>query len=211
MHKGIVSIQHRVLAIYLKFDTLERVKEEINVIAILCNGHLFNCTNFRLHIVIGHGLMLSLSITKWRNLLNSQLLVYEGDRLTPTDLLNLLPRGIDLDPNTWLTRHELRLAFIRRKANALNIQPVCFLKEPIHIYKILQILDMNKYRPTYTSYVACGTQKIFHRRQRSLVEISSKLERPQLGRYWYILQNPTRGTLHFLTVDQSFLDQSKIS
>jgi hypothetical protein len=76
--------------------------------------------------VIGHGLMLSLSIAKWHDLLNSQLLVYEGGRLSPTDLLNLLPRGIDLDPNTWLTRHELRLTFLHRKANALNIQPDMF-------------------------------------------------------------------------------------
>jgi hypothetical protein len=76
--------------------------------------------------VIGHGLMLLLSIAKWHNLLNSQLLVYEGDRLTPTNLLNLLPQGTDSDPNTWLTRHELRLAFLRRKANALNIQPNMF-------------------------------------------------------------------------------------
>ncbi len=31
--------------------------------------------------VIGHGLMLSLSIAKWRNSLNSQLQVYVGDKL----------------------------------------------------------------------------------------------------------------------------------
>ncbi len=76
--------------------------------------------------VISHGLMLSLSIAKWRNLLNGQLQVYEGDGLTPTDLLNLLPQGIDSDPNIWLTRHELRLEFLRRKANTLNIQPDMF-------------------------------------------------------------------------------------
>ncbi len=52
---------------------------------------------------IGHGLVLSLNIAKWRNLLNSQLQVYDGDRQAPPDLSNLLPRGIDLDPNTWLT------------------------------------------------------------------------------------------------------------
>jgi hypothetical protein len=82
--------------------------------------------SFKRASAIGHGLMLSLSIAKWQDLLNSQSLVYESDRLTPTDLSNLLPRGTDLDPNTWLTRHELRLAFLRRKANALNIQPNMF-------------------------------------------------------------------------------------
>jgi hypothetical protein len=56
--------------------------------------------------VIGHGLMLSLSIAKWHDSLNSQLLVYDGDRQAPLDLLNLLPEGKDLDPDTWLTRHK---------------------------------------------------------------------------------------------------------
>jgi hypothetical protein len=49
--------------------------------------------------VIGHGLMLLLSIAKWRDLLNSQLLVYVGDEQTPLDLLNLLPEGTDSDPD----------------------------------------------------------------------------------------------------------------
>ena len=56
--------------------------------------------------VIDHGLMLSLSIAKWCNLLNSQLLVYDGDRRAPPDLLNLLPEGTDLDPDIWLTRYK---------------------------------------------------------------------------------------------------------
>jgi hypothetical protein len=56
--------------------------------------------------VIGHGLMLLLSIAKWRNLLNSQSLVYDGDKQTPPVLLNLLPEGTDLDPDKWLTRHS---------------------------------------------------------------------------------------------------------
>jgi hypothetical protein len=56
--------------------------------------------------VIGHGLMLSLSITKWCDLLNSQSLVYNGDRQAPPDLSNLLPEGTDLDPDIWLTRHK---------------------------------------------------------------------------------------------------------
>jgi hypothetical protein len=58
--------------------------------------------------------MLSLSIAKWRNSLNSQLLVYNGDRQAPPDLLNLLPEGTDWDPDTWLTRHMSILAFPRR-------------------------------------------------------------------------------------------------
>jgi hypothetical protein len=68
--------------------------------------------------VIGHGLMLLLSITKWRDLLNSQLLVYDGDRQSPPDLLNLLPEGTDLDPDKWLTRHKSIPAFPHRNASA---------------------------------------------------------------------------------------------
>jgi hypothetical protein len=49
--------------------------------------------------VIGHGSMLSLSIAKWRDLLNSQLPVYEGDRQAPPDLLNLFTEGTDSDPD----------------------------------------------------------------------------------------------------------------
>jgi hypothetical protein len=70
--------------------------------------------------------MLLLSIAKWLNLLNSQSLVYDGDRQAPPDLSNLLPEGTDLDPDTWLTRHELMLAFLSRIANASNIQPDMF-------------------------------------------------------------------------------------
>ncbi len=70
--------------------------------------------------------MLSLSIAKWRDLLNSQSPVYDGDRQAPPDLSNLLPDGTDLDPDTWLTCHELMLAFLRRIANASNIQPDMF-------------------------------------------------------------------------------------
>ncbi len=66
--------------------------------------------------------MLLLSIAKWCDLLNSQLPVYDGDRQAPPDLLNLLPEGKDLDPDTWLMRHGLMLAFLRRKTNASNIQ-----------------------------------------------------------------------------------------
>ncbi len=70
--------------------------------------------------------MLLLSIAKWRDSLNSQLLVYDGDRQAPPDLSNLLPEETDLDPDTWLTRHETMLAFLCRIANASNIQPNMF-------------------------------------------------------------------------------------
>jgi hypothetical protein len=76
--------------------------------------------------VIDHGYVLSLSIAKWRNLLNSQLLVYNVDRQAPPDLSNPLPEETDLDPETWLTRHELMLTFLRRIANASIIQPDMF-------------------------------------------------------------------------------------
>jgi hypothetical protein len=62
--------------------------------------------------------MLSLSITKWRNWLNIQSPVYDGDRQTPPDLLNLLPEGTDLDPDEWLMRHKTIPAFPRRNATA---------------------------------------------------------------------------------------------
>ena len=68
--------------------------------------------------VIGHGLMLLLSIAKWRNLLNSQMLVYDGDRQAPPDPLNLLLEGIDSDPDTWLMCHKSILAFPGRNASA---------------------------------------------------------------------------------------------
>jgi hypothetical protein len=61
--------------------------------------------------VIGQGLMLSLSIAKWRDLLNSQSLVYVGDKQTPLDLLNLLPEGTDLDPDVRLMCHKSIPAF----------------------------------------------------------------------------------------------------
>jgi hypothetical protein len=70
--------------------------------------------------------VLLLHIAKWCDLLNSQLLVYDGDRQAPPDLSNLLPEETDLDPNTWLTGHELMLVFLREIANASNIQPNMF-------------------------------------------------------------------------------------
>ncbi len=112
--------------------------------------------------------MLLLSIAKWRNLLTSQLLVYDGDRHAPLDLLNLLPEEIDLDPDTWLMHHMLILAFLRRIANASNIQPKIFLKESIHIYKIF--LDMNEFPPNI-----CIVGRLWY-----FGEISPELEKPQL-------------------------------
>ncbi len=67
--------------------------------------------------VIGHGLMLLLSIAKWHDLLNSQSPVYVGDRQAPLDLLNLLPEGTDLDPDIWLMRQKSILAFPRRNTS----------------------------------------------------------------------------------------------
>ncbi len=91
--------------------------------------------------------MLSLSIAKCHNLLISKLLVYNTDRQAPLDLLNLLPEGTDLDPDTWLTHYMLIPAFLHRIANASNIQQKIFLKEFVRIYKILQILDITKFQP----------------------------------------------------------------
>jgi hypothetical protein len=62
--------------------------------------------------------MLSLSIGKWHDSLNSQLLVYDGDRQAPPDLLNLLPEGTDLNPDIWLMRHKSIPAFPRMNASA---------------------------------------------------------------------------------------------
>jgi hypothetical protein len=61
------------------------------------NSHLI--VSFVGASVIGHGLMLSLSIAKWWDLLNIQLPVYVGDKQTPPDLLSLLPKGTDSDPD----------------------------------------------------------------------------------------------------------------
>jgi hypothetical protein len=70
--------------------------------------------------------VLLLSIAKWHDLLKNQSLVYDGDRQTPPNFLNLLLEETDLDPDTWLMRHESMLAFLRRIANASNIQPDMF-------------------------------------------------------------------------------------
>ena len=62
--------------------------------------------------------MLLLSIAKWPDSLNSQLLVYDGDRQAPPDLSNLLPEGTDSDPDTWLMRRKSILAFPGGNASA---------------------------------------------------------------------------------------------
>ncbi len=133
--------------------------------------------------------MLLLSITKWRDLLNSQLLVYDGDRQAPPDILNLLPEETDLDPDTWLMRHELMLAFLCRIANASNIQPDMFPKESIHIYKIPRILDMNEFPPN-----VCIVRRLQY-----LGEFSPKLEKPQLRRILlYLLHRIESYAMHTL-------------
>ncbi len=114
--------------------------------------------------------MLSLSITKWHNSLNSQLLVYDGDRQAPPDPSNLLLEETDLDPDTWLMRHELMLTFLLRIAKHQIFSPICFHKESIHNYKIPQILDMKEFPPNAR----------FVRRLWYLGEIPPKLAKTQL-------------------------------
>ncbi len=53
---------------------------------------------------------------------------------------------------------------------------MCFLKESIHIYKILRVLDVNKFPPNVRIV----------RRLQYLGEILPKLEKPQLGKILYI-------------------------
>ncbi len=112
--------------------------------------------------------MLLLSIDKWRNSLTSQLLVYNGDKWAPLDCSNLLQEVTDLDPDTSLTPHMLILAFLCRIGNASNIQHKIFLKESVHIYKILQVFDITKIPPNVRIV----------RRLRYSGEISPKLEKP---------------------------------
>ncbi len=94
--------------------------------------------------VIGHGLMLLLSIAKGHDLLNSQSLVYDGDRQAPPDLSNLLPEGTDLDPDTWLAHHNSTSASPRRNAIAsLNRRSFgskkILLDEFVDMYQVQQI------------------------------------------------------------------------
>ncbi len=62
--------------------------------------------------------MLLFSIVKWRDSLNSQLPVYDGDRQAPPDHSNLLPEGTDPDPDKWLMRHKSIPGFPCRNASA---------------------------------------------------------------------------------------------
>jgi hypothetical protein len=90
--------------------------------------------------VIGHGLMLLLSIAKWQDLLNSQLLVYVGDKQTPPGFLNLLPEGTDLDPEIWMRHHESMPAFPRRNADKRSFgSKKILLEEFVDIYQIQRI------------------------------------------------------------------------
>ncbi len=90
--------------------------------------------------VIGHGLMLLLSITKWRNLPNNQSPVYVGDKQTPPDLLNLLPERTDLDPDIWLTRPKSIPAFPRRDAARRSFgSKKILLEEFVDTYQIQRI------------------------------------------------------------------------
>ncbi len=121
--------------------------------------------------------MLLLSITEWHDLLTSKLLVYNGDRQAPPDLSNLLLEGTDLDPDTWLMRRMLILAFLRRITNASFIQRKIFFKKLVHIYKILHFWISPNFIPTYASYVDSGTWEKFNLSWRN----------PQLGKIQLII------------------------
>jgi hypothetical protein len=104
--------------------------------------------------VIGHGLMLLLSIAKWRNLLNSQSPVYGGDEQTPPDPLNLLQEGTDLDPDVWLTRHKSIPAFPHRNADRRSFgSKKILLEEFVDTYQIQQIRN---------SYVLASNVLLIH-------------------------------------------------
>jgi hypothetical protein len=66
--------------------------------------------------------------------------VYVGDEQTPPDLLNLLPEGIDLDPDVWLMRHKSIPAFPHRNADrgSFGFKKI-LLEEFRDIYQIQQI------------------------------------------------------------------------
>jgi hypothetical protein len=139
----------------------------------------------------------------WCNLLTSQLLVYDDDRQAPPDLSNLLPEGTDSDPDTWLTRRILILGFLRRIANASIIQQKIFLKELVHIYKILQVLDVTKFHPNV--HIVRGL--------RCTGEMSPKLEKPPTWKDTVIHTTLHRilRTVHSVSsmIYPSFLDRSK--
>jgi hypothetical protein len=78
--------------------------------------------------------------------------VYGGDRQAPLDLSNLLPEETDLDPDTWLTRYVLILAFLPKIANASNIQPRMF---PQGINTYLQDPTSLGYEQVSPKYTHC--------------------------------------------------------
>jgi hypothetical protein len=112
--------------------------------------------------------MLLLSIAKWRDLLNCQSLVYDGDRQAPADLSNLLPEGTDLDLDTWLTHHESILAFPRRKASA------SLSRRSFGFKKILleEFVDMYQIKRIWNSHViasnTCLVRSPWYDRERSI-------------------------------------------
>jgi hypothetical protein len=62
--------------------------------------------------------MLLISIAMCCDSLNSQLLVYNGDRQAPPYLSNLLMEGTGLDPDIWLMHNKSIPVFPLRKASA---------------------------------------------------------------------------------------------
>ncbi len=104
--------------------------------------------------VIGHGLMLLLSIAKWHDLLNSQSRVYVGNKQTPPDLLNLLQEGTDSDPDVWLTRHKSIPAFPRRNADRRSSgSKKILLEEFVDTYQIQRI--QNSYVLASNVHLVC--------------------------------------------------------
>ena len=100
--------------------------------------------------------MLLLSIAKWHELLNSQPPVYDGDRQAPPDLSSFQKEQIWIQIHDWLIMSQCWHSYVEKPTDQI-FNPICFLKELIYIYKITQILDMNKFPPTYTTYVDSGT------------------------------------------------------
>ncbi len=108
--------------------------------------------------------MLLLSITKWCNLLNSQLLVYNSCRQAPPDLSNLLPEGTDSNSDKWLTRHKSIPAFPRRKASAslnrTSFGSKRYIQSNSQIRTRSNRFEIATYSPlTHVLYVAPGTQR----------------------------------------------------
>ncbi len=89
----------------------------------------------------------------------------------------------------WIQTHDWRVmsrywnSYVEKTMYQI-FSPICFLKESIHIYKITQILDMNKFPPNVHDV----------HRLRYSGEISQELEKP--GRYFtQVREAPTRKIL----------------